>query len=127
MDILASMVAYLACVTGIVAALVLSFFVVLSTPEQPTAEKYAVTHAVQQPALQRSAAVSAKPIIKSAPRLTPPQGHMVAPSTSAASDRQQAQKVRAQNARRLIEEERAKRWAYLKDPDFESRFLSYAN
>jgi hypothetical protein len=52
---------------------------------------------------------------------------MVAPSTSAASDRQQAQKVRAQNARRLIEEERAKRWAYLKDPDFESRFLSYAN
>jgi hypothetical protein len=129
MDILASVVAYLTCVTGILAALVMSFFVVLSTPEQPTAAKYVVTHAVQQTALQTSTApaLSAKSIIKSAPWLTPPPGDPVVQSSSVASDRQLAQKVQAQNARRLVEEERAKRWAYRQDPDFESRFLSYAN
>jgi hypothetical protein len=127
MDILASMVAYLACVTGIVAALVMSFAVVFAAPERPTAERYAVTHAAQSRALQRSAAVSAKPIVKSAPPLTPPHGEMAAQPRSLASDRQQAQQVKAQNARRLIEEDRAKRWAYRQDPDFESRFLSYAN
>jgi hypothetical protein len=35
--------------------------------------------------------------------------------------------VRAQKWRRFVQEERARRWAYQQDPDFESRFLGYAD
>jgi hypothetical protein len=47
--------------------------------------------------------------------------------TPTASARAKMLTARAQKLRRFGQEERARRWAYQQDPDFESRFLGYAD
>jgi hypothetical protein len=129
MDILASMLAYLTCVTGIIGALCLATVLYFSTPGQP-----ALTHSAA--IAIRTSATKISPVNLNAletpvsSTATPeplPQANVAATAhaAKAAADARQAQLSAAQ-LRRLVQEERAKRWAY-KDPDFESRFMSYAD
>jgi hypothetical protein len=129
MDILASMLAYLTCVTGIVGALGLSAFLFFAAPNQPAMPLQGVTKisAANSNADGSAVALQAPPArtasrVVTPERLPPPTA---AASTKAVAEARQAQLSAAQ-LRRLVQEERAKRWAY-QDPDFESRFMSYAD
>jgi len=142
MDILASMLAYLGCVSGIVAALAMSFFVVFSTPVQFTTVQPPATHTAAV-AGQLSAPNSATATVaeaKPASTIGPWQGDVVSlvakreppPETSGtpitiAVDARQKETHSAAQLRRLAREERTRRLAYRQDPDFETRFLSYAD
>jgi hypothetical protein len=126
MDILASMLAYLGCVTGIVAALVTSCAILLSTPDQPARANQTIAM-VSKPGAAKTA-TEAKPGAAITARVPPsgPAGTIVAQTTNTEIDRQRAQITRV-HLRRLVQEERAKRWAYQQDRDFESLFMSYAD
>lgn len=132
MDILASMLAYLGCVAGIVGALVLSFTVFISSPgtiKHPGKHRVAMT--AKQSVLKTAAAPQAKPTAKleqGAPVASSvAQSTPVPQTTVAASARQKTAVTRAEYLRRNVQEERARRWAYQQDPDFEARFLGYAD
>jgi hypothetical protein len=129
MDIIASIFAYLGCVTGIVGALAVSFFVVFAVPETAAPPHQALAM-VSRPVVARTiAAAETKPAPKAAQRDEEIASHGTAPAhppALALSVRQKTQASRAQ-ARRLVQEERARRWAYEPDSDFESRFLGYAD
>jgi hypothetical protein len=129
MDILGSMLAYLGCVTGIVAAMAMSCAVLLATPDRPAASKQTLAM-VSKPIMPKTA-TAAKPTGNGAAlaTLVPPRSpaaSVIAQTASTAADRQRPLVTRA-HLRRLVREERAKRWAYQQDQDFESRFLSYAD
>jgi hypothetical protein len=130
MDILAAMLAYLGCVAGIVAALVMSCAIVLSTPDRPALEKQTLAM-VAKPSAAKTATMKAKPSVKipaTAARVPPsdPVGTIVAQTTNTENDRQRSRITRV-HLYRLVREERAKRWAYQQDKDFESLFMSYAD
>jgi hypothetical protein len=55
------------------------------------------------------------------------QGIGAPQKAAATSSASQVQGMRTQYFRRLVQEERAKRWAYQQDPSFENRFLGYAD
>jgi|SRR5271156_5725217 len=132
MDIVASIFAYLGCVTGIVCALALSFMVYFSHPDQPAAN---INHTV---ATASAGAPKVTTIVQANPAPKAEQKDARIASSDAAtasapratvrvSARHKVQLSRAQYYRRLVEEERARRWAYQQDPDFEARFLGYAD
>lgn len=145
MDILASILAYLGCVTGIVCALAISLMVYVSPPGQPAAVKPTVATAASAVKVTTIVA-QAKPAPKVEPKVdksektdrrdihvasTAPEA---APDTAAAAPQQtisltrrKAQISRAQFYRRVVEEQRLKRLAYQQNPDFEARFLGYAD
>ncbi len=129
MDIIASIFAYLGCVTGIVGALAVSFFVVFAAPNTAPPPHQALAM-VSRPAVARTiAAAETKPAPKAAQRDEEIASHGTPPAhppALALNVRQKTQATRAQ-ARRLVQEERARRWAYEPDSDFESRFLGYAD
>ncbi len=129
MDIIASIFAYLGCVTGIVGALAVSFFVVFAAPHAAAPAHQAVAM-VSRPAVARTiAAAETKPAPKAGQRDEKIASHDTAPAQPPAlalNVRQKVQASRAQ-ARRLVQEERARRWAYEQDSNFESRFLGYAD
>jgi hypothetical protein len=123
--------AYLACVTGIVGALAISFVVFFSTPNQPTMPIHTTAMATKPSAAKTLTAMEAKPAAKSATA----DNHIAAdflnsepfPHPTVAPDaRRKTQMARAQ-LRRLVQEERAKRRTYQQDSDFETRFLGYAD
>jgi hypothetical protein len=131
MDIFASIFVYLASVTGIVAALAASIFVVCSTPEQPTTVKFPVTNM----SLAGVAPISAKTVMAAEPSSEPPvlqaapgvaKADGLAQTAGASFDLKIRPTVRA-HLRRLAQKERAKRLAYQPDPSFEARFMSYAD
>ncbi len=127
MDILAAMLAYLGCVTGMVGALVISFYLYFVAPPQLTAPAQtaavAATADVIRTGASHSAAVThVQPVTTIAQRAV--DAATVAPI--AADARQKGQLSRAE-LRRLAQEQRARRWAYQQDSSFESRFLSYAD
>jgi hypothetical protein len=136
MDILAAMLVYLASLSGIIAALSISFFLYFSPPHQATPPehiKQSVALVVQQtapklPLLPQHANAGAATeqqeaqAVPSGAQSMPPQQ-----KAAAASSPLQVQAMRAQYLRRMIQEERAKRWAYQQDPSFENRFLGYAD
>jgi hypothetical protein len=130
MDILAAMLAYLGCVAGIVAALVMSCAIVLSTPDRPALEKQTLAM-VAKPSAAKTA-TKAKPSVKvpaTAARVPPSVGSaatIVAQTTNTENDRQRARITRV-HLHRLVREEQARRWAYQQDKDFESLFMSYAD
>jgi acyl-CoA synthetase (AMP-forming)/AMP-acid ligase II len=132
MDIIASMFAYLGCVTGIVGALVVSFYVYFATPGQTAARMQTASVAVTLDAGKTGALKTSPPNSAAASHLKPvitvAQRTENAPGTApiAADARQKGQSSTAQ-LRRLAQEQRAKRWAYQQDPSFESRFMSYAD
>jgi hypothetical protein len=130
MDILASMLAYLACVTGIVAGLAVSFVVFFSTPGEfsaPPPQAIAMaatlrpietaraspveTIAKPEPADQQNAAVAAE-----AKAVPPP---------AIALDARQKPLFSQAHLRRLAEKERERQLAYRERPSFETRFLHY--
>jgi hypothetical protein len=132
MDIIASMLAYLGCVTGMVGALAVSFYVYFGAPGETAAPMQTAavvtkvsstkTSAIKMSAPKTAAAAQLKPVT------TVAQGEDNAASSGPVSieARQKGQLSRAQ-LRRLAQEERARHWAYQQDPDFESRFMSYTD
>jgi hypothetical protein len=130
MDILAPIFAYLGCVAGIVCALAISFMVYVSPPGQTTANKPNVATAASP--LKVTTIAQAK----AAPKADRHDTHVASaagdaaappPPTVAFSARHRAQISRAQYYRRLVEEQRLKRLAYQQNPEFEARFLGYAD
>jgi hypothetical protein len=140
MDILASMFAYLGCVTGIVGTLALSFYLFFAAPNQ--AQTHSIAMAAKSDVFGKSdrlriaSAAQAKPDANVAhadthvvSRVASQDASNVAttdasPATAAPK---KAQLARASLLRRLVQEDRARRWAYQQDPSFETRFLGYAD
>jgi hypothetical protein len=122
------MLAYLGCVTGIVTAMVMSCAVLLSTPDQPASSKPAMATVAKYTPKTATAAKPQTANVAMMARVPPrgPAATAVGQTLGGADDRQKPQTIRA-NARRLVQEERARRWAYQQDQGFESRFLSYAD
>jgi hypothetical protein len=139
MDILASIFAYLGCVTGIVSALAISFFVFVAAPDRPAAPAHAVAM-VAKPNLPKTAV--ATPVVTAAAVEQPAPKHAdnatVAgvvmndaawpPAATAVRPKTRMSRTQLSHGQRsLVQEERARRWAYQSDPDFEARFLGYAD
>ncbi len=155
MNILASVLAYFVCVGGIIGTFALSLYLVFAIPDNAalTAPAAALastqaTHvqtaliktaqvkspgATQKLAMTESNAASIGAIKQNAPAIrigNPDQAKKAEPGTNAAGS-QGAQKPVAPRPpqlaqlRRLIQEARARRWAY--QQDFETRFLSFTD
>lgn len=136
MDIIASMLAYLGCVTGILGALAISFFVVFSSPDQSTMPISPVAMTAKPSVAKAAMVATAQPVLKIAqvdshPASLGPKREMAPQAAtgrtaSAINIRQKTQSWAAQ-VRRQEQEQRARRWAYQQNPDFEARFLGYAD
>ena len=140
MDILASILAYLGCVTGIVGALALSFFLFFAAPDQSTMPIHAAAIAAKPIAAKTATVAEVAPASKNEPAIKNEQAiasdvaktddvaqaETAPPTPVVVSSRQKRQQLAA-HLRRLAQEERARRWAYQQDPDFEARFLGYAD
>jgi hypothetical protein len=138
MDILAGMLAYVAGIGALFAGLAVSFFVFFSTPNEPLqtqAQPQSASAMLVRPSTPNKPPVVEAPAQQTAGRSEKPAekpaaaaGSSVAaqPATLARDFRHKPAAAAAQ-ARRLIHEERARRWAYQQDSNFESRFLGYAD
>jgi hypothetical protein len=136
MDILAGMFAYVAGIGALFAGLAVSFFVFFSTPNeslqtQPQSASAMLVRPstpnrppVVEAHAQQMAGRSEKPAEKSAAAAGSP---IAAQPAASARDFRRKPAAAAAQARRLIHEERARRWAYQQDSNFESRFLGYAD
>jgi len=135
MDILASMLAYLVSVAGIIAALTVSFVIFFANPDQqpfiPAARDVAAMTAPGLVDMATGAQVKMVTEVKKQSEQTDthvasrtPQSGAMPPATIAIDARQKPLTSSAQ-LRRLADEERAKRLAYRANSDFESRFLHY--
>jgi hypothetical protein len=128
MDILAGVFAYVAGIGTLFAGLAVSFFVFFSTPNQPLqtqTQPQSATAMLVRPSAPNKAAgaeANANPIAahseKQAAAPSPDPGQKFSRHRASAS---------AARLRRLVQEDRARRWAYQQDPSFESRFLGYAD
>jgi hypothetical protein len=134
MDILASMLAYLGCVTGIVGALAMSFYLFFAAPHQALTPTHAIAMATKPSVLMTAMAPQAKPSAKIdradthvASRIASDVSTEEASQATAAEARKKAELAHAQFLRRLVQEDRARRWAYQQDPSFETRFLGYTD
>ena len=137
MDILAGMFAYLAGIGAVIAALAISLSVLVSQPNQavqPQNQAQSATAMVVKPSGPNKAApveANLKPTTGRAERraavTTAPAAAQPTPS---AKDHRKAI-ASAAKLRRLVQEERARRWAYQQDSrqdtSFQSRFLGYAD
>jgi type IV secretory pathway VirB10-like protein len=141
MDILAGMFAYLAGIGAVIAALAISFSVLLSQPNQavqPQNQAQSATAMVVKQAQPNKAApveANSKPMSghakKQAAMTSAPAAAQPTPS---AKDQRKAI-ASAAKLRRLVQEERARHWAYQQDSrqdsrqdsSFQSRFLGYAD
>ena len=133
MDILASIFAYLVCMTGLVTGLVMSFVVLFAAPNSPS------------PWLQQASAKVAKPGIVITAKASPVRtianikqhnvtstgataeiapAKAIAP-TSIAADARQKPLLSPTHLRRLTERARAKRFAFRERSSFETRFLHF--
>jgi hypothetical protein len=127
MDILTAMLAYLGCVTGLVGALVISFYVYFVVPAQLTAPMQTAAVAVKANDIKigtpkSAAATHLNPVITIAR-----SAEDATPSAPIAADARQKGQSSPARLRRLAQEQRARRWVYQQDSSFESRFLSYAD
>jgi hypothetical protein len=121
MDILASMLAYLVSVVGIIAALVVSFVIYFATPDRPppVSPPHVVGTATRPSLVDMASAAE----LKKASEIKSTDAHD-APPPIAPDVRQRSSKSRAQ-LRRLARLDRARRLAYRQSADFETRFLHY--
>lgn len=131
MDILASVFAYVAGIGALFAGLALSFSVLLSSPNatiEPQSPPQSATAMLVKPAAPikaPAAEANAKPLAAHAEKqaaVAPPD-----PAQQTMPGKLGRHKASAARSRRLVQEERARRWAYQQDPSFESRFLGYAD
>ncbi len=142
MDILAAMFAYLACITGIVAGLAMSFVVFFSPPGQ-LSPKPRLAIAMARPSHATAAPVSpvttvakaeirpsAKPGAKWVAKTGASNTRLAAAAAKTAvrpvaSDARQRPLKPQNRLRRLAEKERARELAYREHSSFESRFLHF--
>ena len=144
MDILASIFAYLGCVTGIVGALAMSFYLVFAAPNPALTPADTMAMATKSDLLRTAIAPRVNPVANIAradthvaSRVTSQEAPQVASQNAlnvstadaspAAPAAKKTQLAHAQLLRRLAQEDRARRWAYQQDPSFETRFLGYAD
>jgi hypothetical protein len=129
MDILAAMLTYLGCVTGIVGALVISFYVYLVAPAQLTAPVQTAAVAAKADFIKTGVFKTGAPQSAAATHLDPviPIAQRAEDAAPIAADARQKGQSSPARLRRLAQEERARRWAYQQDSSFETRFLSYAD
>ncbi len=150
MDILAGIFAYVAGIGALFAALAVSFFVFFSTPHGPLqtqAQPRSATAMLVRPSTPGKSAAAAAHAKQSATQSAArSEKHAAAAHaqdkgkpTALARDVRGKHAPAAAQARRLIEEERARRWAYQQEPGrepsqgpsqqpgFANRFLGYAD
>ena len=150
MDILAPVFAYLTCVAGIIGAFVVSFFIVFSAPNEAaipqhdtivsaTASKSDMLADAKKPVLKNAAAdnsavnhvaTTTQKREVAPPTKTPPQavaGQITAGQKLTAFDARPKGKISRAQWRQMVAQERSRRFAYQQNPDFESRFLGYAD
>jgi hypothetical protein len=129
MDILASMLAYLVSVAGIIAALAVSFVIYFSPPnQQPPISAPMPANAVvaAKPPLFDMAASAEIKGLKQTDLRAASKAEQAKPALPAvALDAQQKPLTSLKQLHRLADEERAKRLAYRANSDFETRFLHY--
>lgn len=141
MDILAGVLAYVAGIGALFAALAVSFFVFFSTPHEPVqtatqpqgASAMLVRRSAPKPsAHNKQAAVETRAKQSATQSGNHSEKHPAgspdaAQLAASARDARRNHPASAAQARRLIQEERARRWAYQQGSSFESRFLGYAD
>jgi hypothetical protein len=129
MDILAAIFAYLGCLAGVFGALTISAFLVLSPSTRSTSPVQVVQTAIVEAKASGTGILDVNAIKAAAPRdpvtTVAQNSDPVTSDTPRADPRSKTRISRAQQ-RRLIQEERARRWAY-QDEGFEKRFMSYAD
>jgi hypothetical protein len=127
MDILAGMLAYLAGIGAIIAAIAVSFSVLFSTPNA-SPEPQSATAMVARPApTNKNAAPRAKhSIAHHDKRSVTTNVATAAPASTSANDVKR-KALSAAQLRRLVQEERTRRFAYQQEPNFQSRLLGYAD
>ena len=122
MDIIASILAYLISVTGVIAALAISFVVYFSPPDQRAAN---VVAAAKPPLFDMAVPAEIKGL-KQTDLRTASKAEQAKPALpGVALDAQQKPQTSREQLRRLVDEERAKRFAERANTDFETRFLHY--
>jgi hypothetical protein len=143
MDILAPVFAYLTCVAGIIGAFAVSFFVVFSAPNGAATPQHSPA-VVSVTASKTDMLAEAKtPVLKTAPADNSAVNHVAAttqkretalpaktpPQAAAGTALDARPKSRISRAqwREIVVQERSRRLAYQQNPDFESRFLGYAD
>ena len=143
MDILAGMLAYLAGIGVIFGGLALSLLLFTATPKQPLTPQSPVATAMRfapgAAAKTRDAQANAKHTDsrseksgKHAPSAArpPDAARLATVARDINRDKHRKTATPAENARRLAQEERARRWAYQQDANgstFAGRFLGYAD
>jgi hypothetical protein len=127
MDILAGMLAYLAGIGAIIAAIAVSFSVFFSTPRPPSEPQSAAAMVARPAPANKNAAPRAKHSIAHHDRRSVTTSvATTAPATTPANDVKRKAILSAAQLRRLVQEERARRFAYQQEPNFQSHFLGYA-
>ena len=130
MDILAGMLAYVAGLGALLGAVAVAFVVFVATPKEPQQAQSASAM------LMRPSTPNQKPAtLEAHAKEFPKQGRSHSERHAAAlpgaaqptASREARRKASTAQARRPIEEERAHRWAYQQDSNFEKRFLGYAD
>ena len=146
MDILAGMLAYVAGIGAVFAALAVAFFVFVATPKAPLqaqSEPQSAHAMLARPSAsngptdvaahaKQRARESAKEAATHSEKRCPTAGSPgVAHPTASARDHERKAGASSAQARRLIQEEHDRRWAYQpdssRDSSFQSRFLGYAD
>jgi hypothetical protein len=122
MDILASMLAYLVSVTGIIAALAISFVVYFSPPDQQPEN---VVAAAKPPLFDMAAPAEIKGLKQTDLRAASKAEQAKPALPAVALDAQQKPQTSPAQLRLLADKDRAKRLAYRANTDFETRFLHY--
>jgi hypothetical protein len=135
MDILAGMLAYVAGLGALFGALAVAFFVFAAGPKEPQqtqAQPQGASAMLVRPSTANKPAVEGR--AKRGPRET--SGHSAkgataasSPASTAPSSHEARRKPAATSAqaRRQIQEEQARRWAYQQDSNFGHRFLGYSD
>ena len=142
MDIIAAMLTYLTCVTGIVGALAISFYVFLVAPQPAARPSQAVAIVANADGDKispiKANAINTGGIKTGATRTAVAAEHKPVTTIAQITDNAGTPKPIALGAgpkgplshaelRRLAQEQRARHWAYQQDESFEARFLSYAD
>jgi hypothetical protein len=133
MDILASIFAYMVCMTGLLTGLIVSFVVFFSTPSQ---QAEAPTRAIAMVATPSSGtavkqfAAKELPVKTVASAQQTERGEAVLANAAAAQvavalDARQKSLLPPNRMRRLAAKERARHLAYRERSSFEARFLHY--
>ena len=136
MDIIASIFAYLGSVAAVVAALAMSFSLCFSSANKPTPAKPVAGIAAKADMLKVASAPQSEPVVKTeqhgatiAATIAPAsaQDATAAKKLAVADPVRRTSTLRGASLRHLVQEERARRWAYQQDSQFQARFLGYAD